>query len=191
MRNALTDTVETLPVIGAARNEEGLRAVLESDAGVVFLLYGDICNIGRIVETAKAAHKLVLVHADLINGLASKEIAADFIRQFTGADGIITTKSPLIRRAKELGLYTVQRFFVIDSKACENIPRQLSACRPDMIEVLPGVMPEVIRTLAHTCRVPIIAGGLIQKKEDVVSLLGAGAAAVSASSETIWSLLRE
>ena len=191
MQNALTDTIEALPVIGAARDEKGLHAVLASDVGVVFLLYGDICSIGKIVDTVKAAGKLALVHADLINGLAPKEIAADFIRQYTGADGIITTKSPLIRRAKELGLYTVQRFFVIDSMACENIPRQLSVCCPDMIEVLPGVMPEVIRDLARTCRVPVIAGGLVRKKEDVLALLGAGAAAVSSGSAAVWGLLRE
>lgn len=56
-----------------------------------------------------------MVHIDLINGLSGKEIAVDFIQKFTRADGIITTKPALIKRARELELSTILRFFVIDS----------------------------------------------------------------------------
>ena len=65
--------------------------------------------------------KIAMVHIDLISGLGSKEIAVDFIKKHTEANGIISTKPLLVKRAKELGLYTILRFFIIDSMAFENI----------------------------------------------------------------------
>ena len=58
--------------------------------------------------------------------------------------------------------------------------------RPDFIEVLPGLMPKVIRKICRTSRIPIIAGGLITDKEDVVAALSAGAIAVSTTNQDVW-----
>lgn len=58
--------------------------------------------------------------------------------------------------------------------------------KPDFIEVLPGVMPKLIKEVCHITRIPIIAGGLISDKESVVSALSAGAIAVSTSNRTVW-----
>ena len=90
---------------------------------------------------------------DLVNGLSSREISVDYIRKETNADGIISTKQPQIRRGKELGLYTVHRFFVIDSAAYENVEKCTKAIRPDCVELMPGVMPKVIRQMAETLSV--------------------------------------
>ena len=62
-----------------------------------------------------------MVHVDLISGLSSKEIVVDFIRKNTEADGIISTKAALIKRGKELKMFTVLRYFLLDSMAYENI----------------------------------------------------------------------
>ena len=39
---------------------------------------------------------------------------------------------------KGAGLYTVMRFFVLDSLSFENIEKQLVSVKPDFIEVLPA-----------------------------------------------------
>ena len=88
---------------------------------------------------------MAMVHVDLITGLSPKEVAVDFIRSNTQADGIITTKPSLIRRGKELSLCTVLRYFLIDSMALESIRQQQHMVKPDFIEVLPGLMPKVIQ----------------------------------------------
>lgn len=49
-------------------------------------------------------------------------------------------------------------------------------------------MPKVIRRLAAIVRKPVIAGGLISDKEDVLNALGAGAMAVSSSNPEVWLL---
>lgn len=177
LRNLFQEQLEDCPVIAAARNLEGLAHCCQSESGIVFILFGDVCNISEIADQVKSAGKLAFVHMDLVNGLSSREISVDFIRKETRADGIISTKQPQIRRAKELGLYTVHRFFVIDSAAYENVEKCTKALRPDCVELMPGVMPKVIQQMTEKLSVPIIAGGLISDKEDIIAALDAGATA--------------
>lgn len=186
MNRKLMEQLEDCPVIAAVKEEEGLRACLESDIGIVFVLFGDICTISGIVRRLKEKGKTVIVHIDLISGLSAKEIAVDFIHRSTEADGIISTKPALIRQAKELGMCTVMRFFAIDSMAFDNIRRQSEAVHPDVIEVLPGLMPKVIRQICKDSLIPVIAGGLITEREDIVAALNAGAVSISTTNRKVW-----
>ena len=140
MKKLFKEALEDSPIIAAVKDDEGLSRCLTSDSRIIFILYGDIVTISDIVETVKSAGKLAIVHLDLINGLSSKEVAVDFLQKYTNADGIITTKPTLIKRAKELGLFTILRLFLIDSMAYENIDRQVKSSRPDLIEILPALM---------------------------------------------------
>lgn len=188
MNKALQEAIEYSPIIAAIKDDKGLKACLDSDCSIVFILYGDLITIPDIVKILKEAGKLAFVHIDLIHGLQSKEISVDFIHKYTQADGIISTKAPLVNRARELGLYTVMRFFVIDSMALDNIEKQLKTTKPDIIEVLPGPMPKVVSHIAALAKRPVIAGGLVADKEDVYALLKAGAACISSSSADVWYL---
>lgn len=187
MDNRFFEAVQANPIIAAVKNDDELRRCLQlpNDIHVVFILYGDICNIGRIVHQIKDAGKVTMVHIDLVNGLSGKEIAVDFIHSNTNADGIITTRPNLIRRAKELGLFTILRLFIIDSRALEEV-KNVKDVNPDFLEVLPGVIPSAIRRIKATTGLPILAGGLIVSKQDVIDALDAGAAAISATSEAVW-----
>lgn len=187
MDQAFYNLMEANPVIAAVKDMNGLEACCElEDIRIVFVLFGDICNIGEVVERIKQAGKVAMVHIDLITGLSGKEIAVDFIKNHTSADGIISTKPLLIKRARELSLHTTLRVFVLDSMAFENIERQMNVARPDVIEILPGLMPKVIRRVQKMVRVPVIAGGLISDKEDVVAALSAGAISVSTTNPKVW-----
>lgn len=192
MNQEFYEAVEANPVIAAVKNDAGLQAAVEmEEIQVIFVLYGDVCTIPEILERIKAAGKKAMVHIDLIAGLSAKEISVEFIARQTRADGIITTKPALVRRAKELGIFAVLRFFVIDSlalKNIENLEMQCGTSRPDFIEVLPGVMPKVIGRIAKVSRIPMIAGGLITEKEDVIAALSAGAIAVSSTNQDVWNL---
>lgn len=182
------EAIENTPIIPAIKDAERLEQCLKSDACVIFVLFGDICNIAEIVERIKAEGKLAMVHMDLIAGLGSKEVSVDYIKERTKADGIITTKPMLAKHARELGLATVLRFFIIDSMALSNLSKQTREARPDCIEVLPGVMPKIIRKITGENKTPLIAGGLISDKEDVCNALDAGAVAVSSTNAKIWFL---
>ena len=78
----ILEQFEDCPVVAAIKDEQGLKQCLESEIGIVFVLYGDICNIGDIVERLKKGGKTVLVHIDLIGGLSSREVAVDFFEEY-------------------------------------------------------------------------------------------------------------
>ena len=44
------EAVEDSPVIAAVKDMEGLRRCFDSESKVVFILFGDVCNIADIVE---------------------------------------------------------------------------------------------------------------------------------------------
>lgn len=179
--------IEASPIIPAVKNPQGLEEVLSLEQRLVFLLYGDICTVEDIIRRLHGAGKLAVVHADLIAGLGGKEVAVDFLHA-AGADGIISTRPGFIRRGKELGLFTVLRMFVFDSLSLANVQSAASAAQPDLVEILPGIMPRVIAHVAAGIRVPLICGGLIAEKSDVVEALSAGALGVSATAPAVWRL---
>lgn len=180
------DILEDCPVIAAVRDEESLERSFQSECSIIFVLYGDVCSIPDITERIKARGKTAMIHLDMIGGLDSREIAVDYIRRFTKADGIISTKTAQIRRAKELGLYTVYRFFLLDSRSVETIRKQCQLIRPDCMELLPGIAPKVIAGITKQQHIPVIAGGLISDREDVMAALQAGAASISTTKQELW-----
>ena len=188
MKKEFREALEDSPIIAAIKDEKGLERCLNSDSRVIFILYGDICSIVDIVKKVKSAGKMALVHLDLINGLASKDIAVDFIKKYTDADGIISTRPSLVKHAREQGLSSILRVFVIDSMAYESIDKQVKTAKPDVIEVLPALMPKVVRRICGISQPPVIAGGLVSDKEDVMALLQAGVVSVSSTNEEIWFL---
>ena len=190
MGREFVEAIEAAPIVAAVKDDQGLERCLNSDVDAVFILYGDICTIADIVAKVKDTGKIAMVHMDLITGLSPRDISLDFIRKYSRADGIITPKGNLISHAKEIGLATVLRHFVLDSMALINIERQSHQNRetqPDMIEILPGIIvPKMIRKICAMSRVPVICGGLIQEKEDVMSALSSGAVAISTTSPEVW-----
>ncbi len=187
-QNQIREEIEANPIIMAVKDREGVARAKEMDSKVVFVLFGNLCNIAEIVRDLQEAGKIVIVHVDLIAGLGTKEVAVDFLKEQTGLDGIISTRPALVKRGKELGLFTILRFFMLDSMALESLKKQERTIEPDMIEMLPGVMPRITRRLTDTLQVPLICGGLISDKEDIVNALQAGAVAVSSTNPAIWEL---
>lgn len=186
MRSPFIEAIEDSPIIAAVKDMQGLERCLDSDTGVVFILFGDICSITAIVEKIRSRGKIAMVHIDLITGLSGKDVALDFIKTQAKADGIITTKQPLIKHAKEIGLYTVLRFFVIDSMALHNIEMLKNHTYPDAIEILPGVIPKVTKRICRLSPVPVIAGGLIMDKEDVMAALAENVISISTTNQNLW-----
>lgn len=185
MRHKLIDLLEQSPVLPAVKDEDALPRALRCESRVVFLLGGDLLSIRRWIDLTHEAGKQAAVHLDLVGGLAPREVAVDWLQQ-QGADGIISTRPHLIRRGRELGLLTVLRVFAIDSKAVGNLQKETEMVTPDVIEILPGTLPRVIERLTKKIPVPLIAGGLMTDKSDIVSALQAGALCASTSDEELW-----
>ena len=184
----MLELMEESPIIAAIKDKEGLKNCLKSDCKVVFILFGTICDIAEMVSEIKKHGKIAIVHVDMISGLAAKDVAVDFIKSNTEADGIISTKPQMLKRAKELGLLFVLRTFVVDSIALNMLKKQLEQFKPDAVEIMPGIMPRILKIARECTDVPLIAGGLLMDKMDFMDALEAGADGVSATKEELWYL---
>jgi len=175
--------LECNPVIAAIGDDKWQKA-LESPVKVIFYMSANLITIGERVNQAHAAGKYVMVHLDLADGIGRDRVGIRYLSQ-CGVDGIISTKGQLIRWAKELGLFTIQRFFAVDSSGAESIGEMFRNTNPHLMEIMPGVVTKVITH--YTDRgMPVIAGGLIQYKSEVMDALGAGATAVSTGQPELW-----
>ena len=68
-------------------------------------------------------------------------------------------------------MVTILRLFAIDSMAFDNIKKQYEAVLPDIVEILPGIMPRIIKKITHLVPSPVIAGGMIVEKSDVIAAI--------------------
>lgn len=172
-------------IIAAVRNDEEFDKALLSDTSAIFLLYADILELETCAKKAHNKAKKLFVHIDLTTGLGKDKSGIEFAKK-AGIDGIISTKASLIKNAKESGLETVQRFFIVDSRSIDTTLETLKSAKPDMIEVMPGVAPKIIQKLKQKTDTPIIAGGLIETKEEVLAAIKSGASAISTGISALW-----
>lgn len=176
------------PIIAAVRNAEGLDKALHSEVTTIFLLNSDIFNIRNLTEAIQSKNKSVFVHMDFVEGLGNDHKAVDYLAEVIRPDGIISTRGSLIRHARGKGLFSIQRFFLIDSLSYQTAIKQVYSVKPDMIEVLPGVMPSVINRICREVSIPVIAGGMIDSKQDIIEILKAGAMGASVGKTSLWDL---
>lgn len=178
--------VNLYPVIPAIRTEKDIEEALASPSTLVFLLTGNVANIEEVVYNLKKGNKEVFVHIDLVKGLSFDKCSLEFLKDVVGADGIISTHISLLKAARKLGLKIIQRVFLVDSGAMESGIVQAKDLEPDFLEILPGIIPEVIEEISSRYPGNIIAGGLVRKKEQIFAALKAGAKAISTSCKDLW-----
>lgn len=188
MYGSVLKGIEKNPVIAAIRTEKDISTVLSSQVTTVFLLHADIFNINRLVEKVKNSGKNVLIHIDFLEGIGNDHKALDYIIEVIKPDGIITTRSSHIKYSRNKGIFTIQRFFLIDSQSYRTTIRTVQTVKPDMIEVMPAIMPGVIGKVTSNVEFPVIAGGLIDTKQDIIQILSAGAVGVSTGKKKLWLL---
>ena len=184
-KQELIDLLERAPVVAAVQ-DAGVPAALASQAEVIFHLKANILTIGKHIEAAHQVGKRILVHVDLAEGLGRDRAGLEYLAGL-GVDGVITTRTQLVRWARELGLIAVQRLFALDSQGLVSAEEAIANTAPDLIELMPGVIGKVIARFA-TGDIPVIAGGLIETKKEVVTALEYGALAVSTGKALLWNL---
>ncbi|MGC4377380.1 glycerol-3-phosphate responsive antiterminator [Fictibacillus sp. Mic-4] len=173
-------------ILPAVRTIKDLEKLFQSKYQYIVLLDTHVGRIKTIIQLAKQHGKSIFLHLDLIHGLKADEYATEFICQEAKPAGIISTRSNVILAAKKKGVIAIQRLFLLDSIALETSYKILKKTQPDYIEVLPGVMPHIIKEIKEETGIPIFAGGLIRSKRDVEMALQSGAIAVTTSKSELW-----
>ena len=173
-------------ILPAVRKIKDLEKLLQSPYEYLVLLDSHIGQLQSLVDLAGRHGKKLLLHIDLVEGLKNDEYAAEFVCQRIKPAGLISTRANVIKKTKQNGLIAIQRLFLLDSGALEKSYALLERTKPDYIEVLPGVMPHIIREVHEATGIPIFAGGLIRTVEEVESAMAAGATAVTTSRAELW-----
>lgn len=176
----------TQQILPAIKNMKEFERIIKTDFEYIVILNSHIAQIKNIVDTAHKHKKKILIHIDMIAGLKNDVSGTVFICQEIKPDGIISTKKQAIITAKKRGLLAVQRLFLIDSTALGNGIDLLETTRPDYIELLPGIVPSMIKEIKEKTNIPIIAGGLIRKQDEIDCAIEAGATSVSTSIRELW-----
>ena len=176
---------ETYPIIAAVRTREDFDAAINSDVQAVFLLSVSLSKVSEFLERAHEKGKLLFIHVDFVNGLSNDAHGVKYLASM-GIDGIISTRSNVISAAAECGLLSVQRFFMIDSRSVDTALETLSGSKASMVEIMPGVAYKAISRIRKHVKIPIIAGGLIDKKDECFKALGEGASMISTGAHELW-----
>lgn len=172
-------------VAASVRTEEDFAAALTSNVDVIFLQHSSILTVEAHINRSHGAGKKVFVHMDFTDGIGKDRAGLEFLRRL-GADGILTTKTNMIRPAREMGLITVQRFFIVDSHSVDTAVESIRIAKPEVVEIMPGVVVKKIREFAEKVNTPILVGGLLEFPEEVDAALEAGATAISTARRELW-----
>ncbi len=171
----------------AAVNTQAFDTALKSKVDIIFYLTPNINTLKDFVQAAHNANKKIFVHMDMAEGIGKDKFGIEYVNEL-GVDGVISTRSSIIKIAKKYDLKTVQRFFMIDAHSVDTTVETANSTFPDMIEIMPGVAVKVIDKLRKQVKFPIIAGGLIEKEEEVSLALKIGASAISTSNQGLWNV---
>ena len=184
----IEELLEASPVIPAIKNDISLEKAIASDSEIVFVIMANLLKIESIVNSLKEAGKKVFIHVDMIEGLSSSNYGVEYIVEKIQPFGIITTKHNIVSFAVKMKVPVIQRFFILDSFSYEKTLLHIQENKPTAVEILPGLMPKILYSLSTKIDRPLITGGLIASKEDIVSALSAGACAVSTTDTELWNI---
>ena len=184
----LAETLLDEPVIAAVKTDEALTAALASPCSAVFLLASTLLTVDGLVhrihdagKTGRGSHRPCgrpFVAGDR-GGLPQRPMPPG--RHHLHPPDPDPPGAPPRPADRPAGIHP--GFPLADQPV-----RSAGAGKPDFVEILPGIMPRVIAEISARTQVPVIAGGLLRDKADVMAAMRAGAAAVSTSAPSLWDI---
>jgi len=167
-----------VPVVPSMKR---LEKFIETDLVVCILQDIHISLLEHMIKTLHDNNKLALVHIDMVHGISSDEHGAEFLCQRLRADGVISSKTRIIETTKKNKKIAIQRMFLIDSKSIERGIETVQKSQPDIVEVMPAIAYKIIPYIKSQINMPLIGGGLLKSKEDILQGLEAGCMAFTVS----------
>jgi glycerol uptake operon antiterminator len=181
----------TRPVIPYVTELAEANVPLVASASIIFIGGGELADLPALLEKlgrAPLAERPVLLHIDLLSGLANDEAGVRYVATFERVDGIITVRHHLAPLARKLGLMSVVRLFLQDGRAVDRGLSVIEKSRPDAVELLPGVAVPQVAERFRDLSIPFIAGGLVRTPETVREILATGCKAVSTTNVKLWEM---
>ena len=167
------------------------RVDLLSRASMVIMQGGALADVPRTLDRfaeQKLSTLALFAHIDLISGLENSEAALEYLAEFNRFAGIVTVHHYLAKPARRLGLLSVVRLFLSDSRAVERGVAVATKSQADAIEILPAVAAVKVAPDLNRCPLPRIGGGLCRTEADVREALDSGCRSETSSRSVLWEL---
>jgi glycerol uptake operon antiterminator len=177
-------------VIPVVWDPEANRDLL-ARASAVFLQGGALGDLGRVLDAfghPHLEHLPIFVHVDLVAGLENNEAGIEYLADFNSISGVVTVHHHLTAAARRLGLLSIVRLFLSDSRAVDRGLSVVKKSHPDAVEILPAIVAAKVAADFADCHIPRIAGGLCRTEADVADVLASGCRAVTSTSPVLWKI---
>ena len=176
-----------IPVVWDPTSERSLIA----RASLVILQGGSIVDLPRVLDEFSKPpleRMELLAHIDLISGLENSEAGVEHLATFPRIGGVVTVHHHLAKPASRLGLLSIVRLFLSDTRAVARGLSIAAKSPADAIELLPAVAAVQAADDFRKCSLPHIAGGLCRTEEDIRAALAAGSRAVTSTRPALWQM---
>lgn len=183
--NPLFDSLMDYPLISGVYDMKNIDLIPDSPSKNIFLLGGNIFNLKDISTKIKDCGKNLYINVDSIDGFSKDTWGLEYMVKNVDLDGIISSKSSIIKMSMDMGVFTIQRTVVYNTKSLDQTLASMKSLRPHAIELLPALLPDTIRKISDQSKIAIIANGLINNKDDIKKCLDAGAIGVCTSNMTL------
>lgn len=185
--NLLQDMLNEFTVIPSVRNLRYFDDSLKTSSKIIFLSEAHIGSLASLVKKCHEKRKIVFVNVDLIGGISKDQLGIKFLKDIFKVDGIISASSRHLNMAKNEQLFTIQRFFLLDSRAFASSMDALKSSKIDAVEILPGPMaPSVVDAIKVRRNIPLLAGGFIRTVDSLKEIYQAGFMGVTTSERNLW-----
>ena len=160
-----------IPVITSMK---GLESFLLTPLKVFILQDVHINHLNYIIKTAHEHNREVIVHIELIQGLANDEFGAQFLIQQMHVDGVISSKPKIIEMTQKNHCLAILRVFIMDSKSVKRSLQIIESTKPDIVEFLPSLIYEIFPDFIKDISAEVWAGGLVQNIFQIEAIFKTG-----------------
>lgn len=155
-------------VIPSVRNFKYFDKALNSKSEFVLLSEADIGNLQSLVAKCHNHNKKALVHLELLGGFRADVSGINILKKLYQVDGVISSNFNALKLARKIGLLTIYRILLIDSRALDNSIDFVTNNSVDAIELLPAeyacIYYDRLTRKIDPRKTHFIAGGFVNRK---------------------------
>ena len=149
------------PIAAAIRTEKDFSTARVRMWIWYFCLHSNIMTVNQCVKEIHSAGKKAFIHVDFAEGIGKDRSGLEFLAK-QGVDGILTTRTNIVKMAKDFDLITVRRFFYGRFPFRGNLCRVHQNFQAGHYRNYAGDYYQKIREFSEKVDMPIIAGGIVE-----------------------------
>ena len=176
-------------IIPSVRMIKDLAYALTLDNPYILLSETHIGNLRSLADMCHKANKKVIVNLELIGGLNLDKIGILFLKQLYKVDVVIGASTSKINMLNNIGVDTIQRITLMDSKSFDTSLKSIPGSKCAAIEIRPCIYGiKFIEKIRKVKNVPLFLGGFIDDVDMIHKAKEAGFVGATTSCKSLWDM---